>query len=263
MRDLLGERGGDDQNPVVVADDHVAGHHERAAAADRHVRLEWEVQSAEHRWMRRPVVGRNLQASDGGDVTQAAIGDDPAGAARERACGENVTDRPGVRLLARIDHQHLVGPDRFHGPLLGVQLAGVCVADVLAKRHVTQRVCVSEQPRVRTRRAHTGDHGVADPATGQLNRERCGRHRAQGRLRGVGENRRAVPVHAERGGASRGRDLRLGAEAGERLVGLHDPVGHRAHAVELDLDLVAGLDEACAGRRAGEDHVAGLEGHEA
>ena len=45
--------------------------------------------------------------------------------------------------------------------------------------------------------------------------------------------------------------------------GLDDRVGERREPGELDLDDVARLDRPRAGRRAGEDDVAGLERHEA
>ena len=55
---------------------------------------------------------------------------------------------PAPGLAARVDHEHLVGPDRLDRTLLRVQLGDVGVADVLAQRHVAQRVGVAEQAQI-------------------------------------------------------------------------------------------------------------------
>ena len=147
--DLLGERGGHDHDAIGVADDHVARHHQRAAAGNRNVRVGRVVDASQGAPGADLVVHGHLQRRDGCAVAQTAVGHDPGSAASQRAGRQDVADRAGARLPAGVDDEHLIGADRLDRALLRVQLGTVAVAHVLAERHVAQRVGVAEQPQVR------------------------------------------------------------------------------------------------------------------
>jgi hypothetical protein len=164
VRDVLGHRGGNDDHTFGVADDHVARHHQCPAARDRDVRLERVVDQPEHGRVRCLVVGRHLELCERGAVTRSAVRDDARRAARERAGGEDVSDRACAGVPARIDHEHLAGAQCLDRALLRVQLGGVGVAHVLAQRDVAQRVGIPEQPEVRPGGAQAADEGVPHSA---------------------------------------------------------------------------------------------------
>ena len=113
VRDLLGQRRGDDDDALGVADDHVARHDQHAAAGDRHVRLERVVQRARAR-------ARAAPGSRSGCSSPATAGLSrrppsvtmPVAPRAQRAQREDVADRAGARLAARLDHEHLAGRDR-------------------------------------------------------------------------------------------------------------------------------------------------------
>ena len=213
--------------------------------------------------MRRLVVGGDVEPAERRAVASAAVRDDAGRAARVRTRGEDVADRARAGLAAGVDHEHLPGTDRLDRALLRVELGRVGIADVLAQRHVAQRVGVAEQPQVGTRRPQTLDERVAHATPRDLHRERGSRDGAQRGLRAVRERHRPRGVDAERGGARRGRDARLRAEGRDRLSRLGDRVGERGEPGQLDPHDIARLDRARAGGRARENDVAGLERHEA
>ncbi len=62
--DLVGEMGGDHDDAVAVAEDHVAGKHRRVAAADRNVDLDRLVQGEVGRRARAMVEGREAEPRD-------------------------------------------------------------------------------------------------------------------------------------------------------------------------------------------------------
>ncbi len=136
--DLLGERGRDDDDAVGVADDDVARLHGGAAACDRHVDVPRDVPAAEHRGMRAGGVHRHPDGGHGVGVADAAVGDDPGGTAGVRAEGEDVAERAGSRLAARLDDDHLALADGVEGALLRVVAAAVGLEQVLAVRHEAQ-----------------------------------------------------------------------------------------------------------------------------
>ncbi len=112
---------------------------------------------------------------------------------------------PAPGSLAGVDHEHLVGPDRLDRALLGVELGAVGVADVLAQRHVAQRVGVSEQPHARGRVGRSpAMNGLLIPRRASWTDKVAVETRAQRRSRRVGDDDRgAVTVEAERRGARR------------------------------------------------------------
>ena len=217
----------------------------------------------QHGAVRRLEVGRDVEPGDGRAVAQAAVGHHAGPPAREHACDEDVADRAGPGVLACLDDERLARLDRLDGGLLRVERSLVRVADVLAQRDVAQRPRVADQAEVRPRRVHAADPRVAHAAPLELLRERRGADAVQ-HLPRLGREL----VRARRGLAGRprthlGRDLRPRAPGLDVVIGLDDRAAHAARALELDLDDVADIQHARAGRRAGEDDVARLERDEA
>ena len=75
--------------------------------------------------MRAAGVDRDADGGDGVVVADAAVGDDPGGAARVGAQGEDVAERAGSGLAARLDDDDLALADGVEGALLGVVAAAV------------------------------------------------------------------------------------------------------------------------------------------
>ena len=208
-----------------------------------------------------------------GRVADAAVGDDPGPAAGQNACGQDVADRARARVAAGLHDQHVAGVDRLDQPLLGVLGSLHRLAHVGADGDVAQRAGVADHAQVRARRAQAGEERRLDAAAGELHGERRRRDLAQrglgagGRLGDPGRRRRRARRGLGRGraggkGAGIGGRLGHGPVGGERSGALDDRARHRARALERHLDDVAGRDDVGARRRAGEDHVAGLERHE-
>lgn len=257
-RDVLGELRRDHDHAVGVADDQVAGQDERAAAGDRDVRLERVVDQPQHGGVRLKEVRRDVQLREGGAVTDPAVGHDPGRAAERGPRGQDVPDRPGVRLAARVDDKDLVGSDRLDRGLLGVELGAARVAHVLAQGDVAQGLGVAEQPQVRARRPQPADDGVADAVPRELDRERRDRHVPQRRLGLAGE-----PRGLDAGECARllGH-LRIRPVGGKRRPGLDDGAAHAAATGQVDLDDVARRRRERPRRRSGEHDVTGNKGHE-
>ena len=120
---------------------------------------------------------------------------------------------PAPGLAARVDHEHLAGPDGLDRALLRVQLGGVGVAHVLAQR-AGSAACRRSPSRRRSGRVgrRPAHERVAHAALRDLHRQRGRRDRAQRRLGARRERHGPRRVDAERGRARGRRDARLGAE---------------------------------------------------
>ena len=77
-------------------------------------------------------------AGHGGEVADAAVGDDGRGAADLGAQGEDVADGAGALFAAGLHHQDLALVDGVDGALLGVEAAAVGLEEVLAVGDVAQ-----------------------------------------------------------------------------------------------------------------------------
>ena len=74
----------------------------------------------------------------GGEVADAAVGDDGGGAADLGAEGQDVADGAGALFAAGLHDQDLALVDGVDGLLLGVEAAAVGLEEVLAVGHVAQ-----------------------------------------------------------------------------------------------------------------------------
>ena len=96
--DVVGERGGHDDDALAVADDDVAGHDEHARTRNRNVDVERDVAVPQRCGVGRAEVRRDLERGDAGCVADAAVGHDAGAAAGQHPGGEDVADRAGAGL---------------------------------------------------------------------------------------------------------------------------------------------------------------------
>ena len=85
----------------------------------------------------------------GGEVADAAVGDDGRRAADLGAQGQDVADGAGALLAAGLHHQDLALVDGVEGALLRVVAAAVGLEEVLAVGHVAQGPGRAHDPLVR------------------------------------------------------------------------------------------------------------------
>ena len=169
--DLFGQRGRDDDHAVAVADDDVARLHGRAAASDRHVEIPRHVLAAEHRGVRARRVDRDADRGDRVVVADAAVGDDAGRAAGLRAQREDVAERAGAGLAARLDHDDLALADGVERALLRVVAAAVRREEVFAAGDEAQGLRGADELGAGVHRPHAVDRDVVQPALAQLRRE--------------------------------------------------------------------------------------------
>ena len=125
------------------------GLHGGAAAGDGDVRVPRDVPAAEHGGVRVGVVGGHVHGGHGGEVADAAVGDDGRGAADLGAEGQDVADGAGALLAAGLHHEDLALVDGVDGLLLGVEAAAVGLEEVLAVGHVAQGPGQAHDPLLR------------------------------------------------------------------------------------------------------------------
>ena len=129
-------------------------------------------------------VGRDVDLLEAGPVADRAVGDDARRAARVHPRGQDVAERARADLVARVDHQHVAGPDRLDrdalhvGPVVEVGLE----RQVLAHRDIAQGEGVADHPQLGAHRDEAGQEGVAQAALEQLAGQRGGADPAQGLL---------------------------------------------------------------------------------
>ena len=177
---------------------------------------------------------------------------------------------PAPGLAARLHDQDITRGHRLHHPLLRVLRALHRFAHVGPDRDVAQRPRVAHHRQVRSRGPQTAQERRLDPAPGQLHGQRGRRYLAESGQRVVAQNH--GPRRGGRAGRGRigagGKRPGVGRGPGHRPVGgelrraLDDRARHRARALQPHFHHVARHHHAGPGRRAGEDHVAGLERHE-
>ena len=199
----------------------------------------------------------------------AAVRDDPGGAARVGPQRQHVAERRGTGLAARLDDEHLAGGDGVERALLRVVAAAVPLEQVLAVGHEPQGPGRADELRARVHRPDAVDRDVVQPALAQLRRQ--ARDRAPAAACRAGRPRARVPRPAASGdphasarwwsstdGQRPERRRRTATSPCVTVVTRRPVVGPPAD-VDLDLDDVAGDDDARPGGRAGEDDVARLE----